>query len=91
MFKTDSLNAEFNLIENDTQYEVVPRRRSERRSKNSPRSKSEFTVENDNINVQKMNKKRVDFAREGERRQSGRRNSRPTLLSVDEIVVLRKN
>jgi hypothetical protein len=54
--------------ENDTQYEVVPRRRADRRKQ----------------------KKSVDSHREDERRQQDRRTSRPTLLSVDEIVMLRK-
>jgi len=92
MSKTNASNSEFHLIENDTQYKVVPRRRSERRNKASLNSKPEFNLENDSINVQKVNKKQLDSVREDERRQSGRRRtSRPTLLSVDEIVILRKN
>lgn len=54
--------------ENDTQYEVVQRRRADRRKQ----------------------KNSGDSHREEERRQQDRRTSRPTLLSVDEIVRLRK-
>jgi hypothetical protein len=89
MSKTTPPKSNPNLIENDTQYEVVPRRRSERRSTEQQLDiKSELAVEDNDITV--VDNKHADLVREGERRQSGRRTSRPTLLSVDEIEVLRK-
>jgi|GEM_PF-1698045 len=90
MSKTSPPISESNLIENDTQYEVVPRRRYERRSTEQFNIKSEFTVEDNDINVQKVDNKHLSLVMEGERRQSGRRSSRPTLLSVNEIATLRK-
>jgi hypothetical protein len=80
-------NSKTNLIDNDTQYEVVPRRHSDRRSENQSQ---DATPESVNIKLQKMDTEQTDSLREGERRQSDRRTSRPTLLSVDEIAALRK-
>jgi hypothetical protein len=80
-----------NLIVNDTQYEVVPRRRFERRSANDRQViKPELATENEGMKVHKADKRHAEFLREDERRQSARRSSRPTLLSVDEIATLRK-
>jgi hypothetical protein len=80
-------NSKANLIDNDTHYEVVPRRRSDRRD-GKPSEK--LASESDGIKVQKMDTEQADSLREGERRQFDRRTSRPTLLSVDEIATLRK-
>ena len=89
--KTNTPNSQSNLIDIDTYYEVVPRRRSERRSANQPEGiKSKFAVEDKDLEVQKLDKKHAELLREGERRQSDRRTSRPSLLSVDEIAILRK-
>jgi hypothetical protein len=80
-----------NLIVNDTQYEVVPRRRFERRSVSDQQAiKPELATENEDIKMHKVDKRQAKFLREDERRQSARRSSRPTLLSVDEIAKLRK-
>tara|TARA_R110001583_G_scaffold130834_1_gene282585 strand:- start:85891 stop:86169 length:279 start_codon:yes stop_codon:yes gene_type:complete len=91
MSKANTPISESNLIENDTQYEVVPRRRSERRSTGQPDIKSKFSAVDNDIKVQKVENTHIDLADKGEeRRQSGRRSSKPTLLSVDEIAILRK-
>lgn len=87
MSKTNIPNSTANLLDNDTRYEVVPRRRSDRRSENPPKGSES---EGRDIKVQKMDAKDVDLSNEDERRQSDRRTSRPTLLSVDEIAILRK-
>jgi len=80
-----------NLILNDKEYEVVPRRRFERRgvSERYPVNPEQDT-ENKNMKVQKPDRKHTNLLTEDERRQSARRTSRPTLLSVDEIATLRK-
>lgn len=79
------------LIANDTRYEVVPRRRFERRSVNDRQViKPELAAENEDMQVEKSDKKNAAQLRIDERRQSDRRTSRPTLLSVDEITTLRK-
>ena len=89
--KTNTRTPESNLIDNDTYYEVVPRRRSERRSANQPEGiKSEFVVKDEDIKVQQLDKKHAVLLRDEDRRQSERRSSRPSLLSVDEIAILRK-
>ena len=89
--KTNTPNSQPNLIDIDTHYEVVPRRRSERRSANQPEGiKSKFAVEDKDLEVQKLDKKHAELFRENERRQSDRRTSRPSILSVDEIAILRK-
>jgi hypothetical protein len=80
-----------NLIVNDTQYEVVLRRCFERRSVNHQQViKPELATENEDIKMHKGDKRQAKFLREDERRQTARRSSRPTLLSVDEIAKLRK-
>jgi hypothetical protein len=82
-------NSKSNLIENDRQYEVVPRRRYDRRSTERQLDiKSELAVKGNDITV--VDNKHADLVRKGERRQSDRRTSRPTILSVDEIATLRK-
>ena len=91
MSNTKISNSESNLIVNDAQYEVVPRRRFERRSVNERQViLPKYAAENEDMNVQQRDKKHTDLLIEGERRQSVRRTSRPTLLSVDEIAKLRK-
>ena len=85
--KTNTRTPESNLIDNDTYYEVVPRRRSERRGEDQSQ---DVVSETDDIKLQKIDLGQADFSRETERRQSDRRTSRPTLLSVDEIAELRK-
>ncbi|MDO7596840.1 MAG: hypothetical protein MUR51_04040 [Pseudomonadota bacterium] len=50
----------------------------------------EQDTENKNMKVQKPDRKHTNLLTEDERRQSARRTSRPTLLSVDEIATLRK-
>jgi hypothetical protein len=52
---------------------------------------SEQVTEDKNMKVQKLARKNTNLLREDEPRQSARRTSRPTLLSVDEIATLRKN
>ena len=80
-----------NLIVNDKQYEVVPRRRSERRSVNERQEmKSELVVENEGIKVQNVDKIQVELFTGDDRRLSARRSSKPTLLSATEISKLRK-
>lgn len=91
MSKITPSNSKSSLIESDRQYEVVARRRSDRRGMNQQLdSKPELAVEDNEIKVQKVDKKHAELLREGERRQSDRRTSRPSLLSVDEIAILRK-
>ncbi len=86
MSTSSTPNPEPNLIDDDTHYEVVPRRCSERRSGNQSQDLAyETTILNYKKGIQG-----TLISREGERRQSDRRTSRPTLLSVDEIAVLRK-
>ena len=87
MSNTNTSIPEFNLIDNDTQYEVVPRRRADRRD---GKQSQELASESDGIKVQKIDTEQAGLSNEGERRQSDRRTSRPTLLSVDEIAILRK-
>lgn len=80
-----------NSIVNDMQYEVVPRRRFERRGINSPQGiKPLLVAENEDMKMHNVDKKQADLLSADERRQSARRSSRPTLLSVDEIAKLRK-
>jgi hypothetical protein len=80
-----------NLIVNDTQFEVVPRRRFERRGTNDRQViKPEFATENEGMKAHKAEKAHANLLREGERRQFARRASRPTLLSATEISKLRK-
>ena len=80
-----------NLIVNDTQFEVVPRRRFERRSvTDSHVVKPELVAENEDIKLHKLEKAHANLLRESDRRQSARRASRPTLLSATEISKLRK-
>jgi hypothetical protein len=80
-----------NLIVNDTQYEVVPRRRFERRAASELQAVNpEPATENKKMKVQKLDRKHTNLLRADERRQSVRRTSRPTLLSVNEIAALRK-
>jgi len=82
-------NSKSNLIDIDTHYEVVPRRRYDRRSTERQLDiKSELAVKGNDITV--VDNKHAELLREGERRQSDRRTSRPSLLSVDEIAKLRK-
>ncbi len=87
MSNTNTSIPESNLIDNDTQYEVVPRRRADRRD---GKQSQELASESDGIKVQKIDTEQAGLSNEGERRQSDRRTSRPTLLSVDEIAILRK-
>ena len=89
MTKTNTPKSEPNLIDNDRQYEVVPRRRYDRRSTERQLDiKSELAVKGNDITV--VDNKHADLVRKGERRQSDRRTSRPTILNVDEIAILRK-
>ena len=87
MSNTNTPIPESNLIDNDTQYEVVPRRRADRRD---GKQSQELAPESDGIKVQKIDTEQAGLSNEGERRQADRRTSRPTLLSVDEIAILRK-
>tara|TARA_R110002049_G_scaffold291618_1_gene475742 strand:+ start:752 stop:1030 length:279 start_codon:yes stop_codon:yes gene_type:complete len=91
MTKTKISNPQSKFVDNDLQYEIVPRRRSERRSVNYLQGlKSELAAENKDIDVQNTEKKLAAVLIEDERRQSARRTSRPTLLSAVEISKLRK-
>jgi len=86
-----SSNNKLDIIENDETLEIVPRRHVERRSLLRRATIKPKIVSPEKIQLlRKQDKKPHLILREGDRRQQHRRSSKPTLLTTDKIVILRK-
>lgn len=77
------------LDENDSHYETIPRRLTERRNISRRTTKPAFITHEEVRKLRKLNQNKLIPLRHGDRRKNDRRKSRPKLLSYDEIVILR--
>jgi hypothetical protein len=91
MSKLKTVNPIIESAEDHQEFDIVPRRRIERRS-SARRSYSNPKILGPDYIAQlrKYDIKPHLILREGDRRKQNRRNSRPSLLRADEIVILRK-
>ena len=88
---TNTSSDEIEFDEDDKQYKVTPRRNAERRSRPHSRDPQAECVTHDDIRmIRSLDEKALIALRINERRQQDRRKSRPKLLNMDEIVILRK-
>jgi len=90
MPKTQTLPDNDYFDENDTEYNVAPRRESQRREDSRRNSSPKFITSEKIRKLRAIDKTTPFHIRINERRQKERRKSRPNLLSNHQIDMLRK-
>mgnify|MGYP000137800230 CR=1 FL=1 len=91
MSTLNNFNPIIELTEENQEFETIPRRRIERRSATRRDcSKPKMLCPDKITTLRKLDNNAHLILRERDRRQQKRRNSRPSLLKADDIVILRK-